>query len=80
MLHPGVIRLIKNEPFIRNSTVELGCYGLSNSLQQQLGGHSGGGHSGGVGAVVRSLPSNPKVPGSIPGSDKTGIFGDLLSR
>ena len=36
--------------------------------------------SGGVGAVVRSLPSNPKVPGSIPGSAETGIFGDLLSR
>ena len=35
---------------------------------------------GGVGAVVRSLPSNPKVPGSIPGSDETGIFSDLLSR
>ena len=34
----------------------------------------------GVGAVVRSLPSNPKVPGSIPGSAETGIFGDLLSR
>ena len=33
-----------------------------------------------VGAVVRSLPSNPKVPGSIPGSAETGIFGDLLSR
>ena len=37
-------------------------------------------HSGGVGAVVRSLPSNPKVPGSIPGSAESGIFGDLLSR
>ena len=37
-------------------------------------------HSGGVGAVVRSLPSNPKVPGSIPGSAKTGIFGDLPFR
>ena len=36
--------------------------------------------SGGVGAVVRCLPSNPKVPGSIPGSAETGIFGDLLSR
>ena len=36
--------------------------------------------SGGVGAVVRSLPSNPKVPGSIPGSAETGIFGDLPSR
>ena len=36
--------------------------------------------NGGVGAVVRSLPSNPKVPGSIPGSAETGIFGDLLSR
>ena len=36
--------------------------------------------SGGVGAVVRSLPSNPKVPGSIPGSAESGIFGDLLSR
>ena len=36
--------------------------------------------SGGVGAVVRSLPSNPKVPASIPGSAETGIFGDLLSR
>ena len=35
---------------------------------------------GGVGAVVRSLPSNPKVPGSIPGSAESGIFGDLLSR
>ena len=34
----------------------------------------------GVGAVVRSLPSNPKVPGSIPGSAESGIFGDLLSR
>ena len=33
-------------------------------------------NSGGVGAVVRSLPSNPKVPGSA----ETGIFGDLLSR
>ena len=30
--------------------------------------------------MVRSLPSNPKVPGSIPGSAETGIFGDLLSR
>ena len=32
----------------------------------------------------RSLPSNPKVPGSIPGSipgsAETGILGDLLSR
>ena len=37
-------------------------------------------YSGGVGAVVRSLPSNPKVPGSIPGSAETGIFSDLLSR
>ena len=37
-------------------------------------------YSGGVGAVVRSLPSNPKVPGSIPGSAESGIFGDLLSR
>ena len=35
---------------------------------------------GGVGAMVRSLPSNPKIPGSIPGSAETGIFGDLLSR
>ena len=35
---------------------------------------------GGVGAVVRSLPSNPKVPGSIPGSAESGIFGNLLSR
>ena len=34
----------------------------------------------GVGAVVRSLPSNTKVPGSIPGSAENGIFGDLLSR
>ena len=34
----------------------------------------------GVGAVVRSLPSNPKVPGSISGSAESGIFGDLLSR
>jgi len=33
-----------------------------------------------VGAVVRSLPSSPKVPGSIPGSAESGIFGDLLSR
>ena len=38
------------------------------------------GQSGGVGAVVRSLPFNPNVPGSIPGSTETGIFGDLLSR
>ena len=36
--------------------------------------------SGGVGAVVRFLPPNPKVPGSIPGSAETGIFGDFLSR
>ena len=35
---------------------------------------------GGVDAVVRSLPFNPKVPGSNPGSAKSGIFGDLLSR
>ena len=35
---------------------------------------------GGAGAVVRSLPSDPKVPGSIPGSAESGIFGDLLSR
>ena len=34
----------------------------------------------GVGAVVRSLPSNRKVLGSIPGSAETGLFGDLLSR
>ena len=26
--------------------------------------------SGGVGAAVRSLPPNPKVPGSIPGVDE----------
>ena len=36
--------------------------------------------SGGVGAVVRSLSSDPKVLGSIPGSAESGIFGDLLSR
>ena len=36
--------------------------------------------SGGAGAVVRSLPSDPKVPGSIHGSAESGIFGDLLSR
>ena len=30
--------------------------------------------------MVRSLPSDPKVPGSISGSAETGIFGDLLSR
>ena len=30
--------------------------------------------SGGVGAVVRSLPSNPKVPGSIPGSVESADF------
>ena len=35
---------------------------------------------GEVGAVVRSLPSDPKVPGSIHGSAESGIFGDLLSR
>ena len=34
--------------------------------------------SGGVGAVVRSLPSNPKVPGSIPGSAETGIFATFF--
>ena len=38
------------------------------------------GIGGGVGAVVRSLRSNPKVPRSIPGSSETGILGDLLSR
>ena len=36
--------------------------------------------SGGAGAVVRSLPLDPKVPGSIHGSAEKGIFGDLLSR
>ena len=36
--------------------------------------------SGGVGAVVRSLPFDPKVQGSIPGSGESGIFGALLSR
>ena len=30
--------------------------------------------------MVRSLPSDPKVPGSIHGSAESGIFGDLLSR
>ena len=35
--------------------------------------------SGGAGAVVRSLPSDPKVQGSIPGSAESGIFGALLS-
>ena len=28
-----------------------------------------------IGAVVRSLPLNPKVPGSIPCQVKGGIFG-----
>ena len=37
-------------------------------------------YSGGAGAVVRSLPLDPKVPGSIHGSAESGIFGDLLSR
>ena len=35
--------------------------------------------SGGVGAVVRSLPSDPKVQGSIPGSAESGVFDALLS-
>ena len=37
-------------------------------------------YGGGAGAVVRSLPLDPKVPGSIHGSAESGIFGDLLSR
>ena len=38
-----------------------------SSLQSSLRKYA----SGGVGAVVRSLPSNPKVPGSIPGCAET---------
>ena len=34
----------------------------------------------GAGAVVRSLPLDPKVPGCIHGSAESRIFGDLLSR
>ena len=36
--------------------------------------------SGGVGSVVRPLPPTLKVPGSIPGPAKSGIFGDLHSH